>query len=94
MNNYVTRFYINMTVTWLLAMVMGDNKVKNAKKCRKIAGKFGCHGDAAVQSGSHRPMKHIKGFTRSYWIPSLGKCLHRIAPAAAMVMTLVGSTKH
>jgi hypothetical protein len=30
-------------------------------------------------------MKHIQGFTLSHWIPPLGECLRRIAPAAAMV---------
>jgi hypothetical protein len=35
-NNYVTRFYITMTVAWLLATVMGENKnnhTKNAGNC-------------------------------------------------------------
>jgi len=30
-------------------------------------------------------MEHIHGFTRSHWMPPSGKCLRRIAPAAAMV---------
>jgi hypothetical protein len=30
-------------------------------------------------------MEHIQGFTRSHWMPSSGKCLRHIAPAAAMV---------
>jgi hypothetical protein len=30
-------------------------------------------------------MEHILGFTRSHWMPPSGKCLRRIAPAAAMV---------
>jgi hypothetical protein len=44
-------------------MVMGDNKIDDTKKCRKIAGNFDHRGDASVQSGAHCPMKHIKGFT-------------------------------
>jgi hypothetical protein len=31
-------------------------------------------------------MDHIQCFTRSHWMPSSGKCLRRIAPAAAMVI--------
>jgi hypothetical protein len=30
-------------------------------------------------------MEHIQGFTRSHWMPPSGKCLRRIAAAAAMV---------
>jgi hypothetical protein len=40
--------------------------------------------DVAVQRGAHHLMEHIQGFTRSHWMPSSGKCLRRIAPAAAM----------
>jgi hypothetical protein len=40
-----------MTVTWLLAMVIGDNKINNANKFRQIAGNFDGHADAAVQCG-------------------------------------------
>jgi hypothetical protein len=32
MNNYVTCFYITMTNTWLIATVMGNNKINNAEK--------------------------------------------------------------
>jgi hypothetical protein len=56
------------------------------KKCRQIAGNFDGHADAAVQSGAHRSIAHIQGFTRSHWMPLLGKCPHRIAPAAAKVI--------
>jgi hypothetical protein len=38
-------------------------------------------------------MKRIPGFTQSHWVPSLGKCLRRIAPAAAMVI-IVGVSKN
>jgi hypothetical protein len=83
-----------MTETGLLATVMGDNKIDDAKRCRKIAGNFDHQGDASVQSGAHRPMNHIKGFTRSHWMPPSGKCLCCIALAAAMVRILVENTKH
>ncbi len=52
-----------MTVTCLLAKVMGNNKIDDAKKCRKIAGNFNCHGDAVVQCRAHCPIEHIQGFT-------------------------------
>jgi hypothetical protein len=64
------------------------------QKCRQIGDNFDSHGDAAVQRGAHRPMKHIQGFTRSHWMPPLGECLRRIAPAATMVNELLNNTKH
>jgi hypothetical protein len=64
------------------------------KKCRQIDDNFDGHGDAAVQRGAHRPMKHIRGFTRSHWMPPSGECLHRIAPAAAMVNKFVETTQN
>ena len=62
------------------------------KKCRRIDGNFYCHGDAAVRRGAHRPIEHVQGFTGSHWMPPLGKCLRRIAPAAAMVNKFVKKT--
>jgi len=60
---------------------IGDNK---KCRCRRIAGNFDCHADAAVRRGAHRPIEHIQ-FTRSHWMPPLVECLRRIAPTAAMV---------
>jgi hypothetical protein len=39
-------------------------------------------------------MDHIQGFTRSHWMQSSGKCLRRIAPAAAMVDEFVETTQN
>jgi hypothetical protein len=39
-------------------------------------------------------MKRICGFTQSNWMPSLGKCLRRIAQAAAMVIVADVSKTH
>jgi hypothetical protein len=83
-----------MTITWFLSMVVGDNGIDNNKKCRESAGYFDHHADAAVQCGAHCPMEHIPGFTRSRWMPPLGKCLRRIAPAAAMVDEYVEKTQN
>jgi hypothetical protein len=59
---------------------------------RRIAGDFDCHTDAAVRRGAHRPIEHIQGFTRSHWMPPLGECLCRTAPAAIMVNEFVKTT--
>jgi hypothetical protein len=39
-------------------------------------------------------MKHIRGFTRSHWMPPSGECLRRIAPAAAIVNEFVETTQN
>jgi len=39
-------------------------------------------------------MKHIRGFTRSHWMPPSGECLRRIAPVAAMVNEFVETTQN
>jgi hypothetical protein len=39
-------------------------------------------------------MKHIRGYARSHWMPPLGKCLGRIALAAAMVNEFVETTQN
>jgi hypothetical protein len=33
-------------------------------------------------------MRHAQGFTRSHWMPLLGKYFCRITPAAAMVINV------
>jgi hypothetical protein len=71
---------------------VGTININDNKKCKQIAGNFDHHGDVAVQCGVHCPMKLIQGFTRSHWMLSFGKCLHRIAPAAIMVGNF--SVKH
>jgi len=78
----------------LFSYVGGQQRIGNNKKCRRIDGNFNCHADAAVQCGAHRPMEHIPGFTRSHWMPSLGECLSRIAPAAAMVNEFFETTQN
>ena len=56
----------------------GQQRIDDNKKCRRIAGDFDGHGDAAVQREAHRSMEHIPGFTQSHWMPPLGECLRRI----------------
>ena len=72
----------------------GRKRIDGNKKCRRIDGNFYCHGDAAVRRGAHRPMEHVQGFTGSHWMPPSGKCLRRIAPAAAMVNEFVETTQN
>ena len=64
------------------------------QKYTYFAGNFDHFGDAAVQCRAHHLMEHILGFTRSHWMPLLGKCLRRIAPAATKVIELAANTKH
>ena len=84
-NIIVTLFYIIWTITWSLAIIIGDNKINNTNKYTSNAGYFDCHADAEERCGAHRPLEHIPGFNRSHWMPSLGECSHHIAAAAAMV---------
>jgi hypothetical protein len=76
--------YIDHNVVVIYGCVKTENRQQ--QKCRKIAGNFNHHADVVVQCGTHRLMEHIPGFTRSHWMPPLGECLHRIAPAAAKVI--------
>ena len=69
-------------------MVVGDNKLMATKN----AGKF--LAILIVRHGAHRPIEHVQGFTGSHWMPPSGKCLRRIAPAAAMVDEFVETTQN
>jgi len=70
----------------------GQQQIGDNKKCRRIAGDFDCHADAAVRRGVHLPIEHIQGFTWCHWMPPSGECLRRIAPAAAMVDGFIETT--
>jgi hypothetical protein len=70
----------------------GHQQISNKNKCRRIAGNFGCHTDAAVRRGAHLLIQHVQGFTRSHWMPPLDECLHRIAPATVTVNEFVETT--
>ena len=73
---------------------MADIGIKDYEKHREIACHFDDHEDAAVQCGAHCLVAHIRGFTTNHRMPPLGKCLHHIAPAAAMVNKFAANTKH
>jgi hypothetical protein len=83
-----------MTITWALSTIVGNNGIDDNKKCRESAGDIDHHEDAAVQCGVHCLIEHILGFTRSHWMPPSGKCLCRIAPAAAMVDENIENTQN
>jgi len=72
----------------------GQQLINGNKKFRPIAGNFDCHVDAEVRHGAHCPMEHVQGFTRNHWMLTSGKCLNRIAPAAAMVDKFAGTTQN
>jgi hypothetical protein len=73
---------------------VGKNRIDDNKKCRASDGDFDHHADAGVQCGAHHPMEHILGLTRSHWMLPSGKCLCRIAPAAAMVNNYIKNTQN
>jgi hypothetical protein len=72
----------------------GHEQIGDKKKCRRPAGDFDCLTKAAVRRGAHQPIEHIQGFTRSHWMPPLGECLCRTAPAAIMVDEFVKTTQY
>jgi hypothetical protein len=65
------------------------------KKITVIAGNYDGHGDAAVRCRVHQRMEQIQGFIGSHchWMPPSGKCLHHIAPTAAMELMAVKNKK-
>jgi hypothetical protein len=65
---------------------VANNEFDNNTKRRQIAGNFDGHVDVAVQCMVYHPIAHIPGFTRSRWMPLLGKCPCRIALVAAKVI--------
>ena len=75
-------------------MVVANNRIDNDKKYMSKAGNFDHHAGEVVQCGAHHPMDHIPGFTRSHWMPPLGKCLRHMALVAAIVDEFVGNIKH
>jgi hypothetical protein len=45
------------------------------KQYTHFAGRFDGHRDAAVQYRTHCMIEEVQGFTRSHWMPPLGKHL-------------------
>jgi hypothetical protein len=94
MNILVTHVFFILTILWSLAYGCGQQRNRQDKKCRQIDDNVDGHGDAAVQRGAHRLMKHIRGFTQSHWMPPLDECLHRISRVDAMVNEFVETTQN
>ncbi len=49
----------------------------STKTCTHFAGHFDGCGSAPVQYRTHRLMEEVQGFTRSHWMPPLGKVFGR-----------------
>jgi hypothetical protein len=43
-------------------MVMGDNRIDDYKKCRRIDDNFDRYAARAIRRDAHRPMERIRGF--------------------------------
>ena len=60
-------------------------KQTTINKYTNKAGRFDGHRDAAVRYRVHRPMEEVQGFTRSHWMPPLGKyCGRNMQPVTYM----------
>jgi hypothetical protein len=58
-------------------------KLMMTNKCTSSAGRFDGHGSVPEQYRRHRLMRHVQGYSGSYWTPPLGNYSLHIAPAAA-----------
>jgi len=74
-------------------MLVGNNESATTKNAGKLLVISIAMRTWQCNAGVHCPMEHILGFTRSHWMPPLGECPSRIAPAAAMVNEFVGTTQ-
>jgi hypothetical protein len=52
-----------------------QSKTTTIKKCTKFVGHFDGRGSALVQYRLHCLMEEVQGFTKSHWLPPLGKYL-------------------
>ncbi len=55
------------------AATRATGKQTTINKYTYKAGHFDGHGDAPVRNCMHCPMEEVQGFTRSHWMPPLGK---------------------
>jgi hypothetical protein len=72
--------------------LIDHGEIDNVEKYMSFSGHFDDHAGAAMQYDVHLSMEEVHGFTRSHWMPPLGKYLHRIAPVATMVINF--GSKH
>ena len=85
MNTATSLFLCQLIIPMLFSYGYERQQNQWPQKYTSNAGNFDCYMDAAVWWGVHCPMEHILGFTKSHWMPPLGKRLRRIAPTAATV---------
>jgi hypothetical protein len=55
------------------AAARATGKQTTINKYTYKAGRFDGHGNAPVYNRVHRPMEEVQSFTRSQWMPPLGK---------------------
>ncbi len=59
-------FSLNQLLLCYLAMVMGDNRIKDYKKYRRIDDNFDHHAAGAIRRNAHLPMERIRGIMQSH----------------------------
>jgi hypothetical protein len=64
-------------------MYYDTNEATMTNKCTLSAGRFDGHGGAPEQYRWHCLMRHVHGYSGSYWTPASGNFSLRITPAAA-----------
>jgi hypothetical protein len=67
-------------------MISQTKRAALTNKCTSVMGHFDGHDNGPIQCWAHRPIQQVYGYSRCHWTPPLGKYLHRIAPAATMVI--------
>jgi hypothetical protein len=82
----VAQFYLLWTITWLLAMVVRQQKSMMGKNTRQLVAVLVAMVMRQVQCSLHSPIEEVQGFKRSHLMPPSDKCWHCIAPAAALVI--------
>ena len=74
-------------ITW---SEKGGGEERMHLRCRPFRG----HAEALQQYMWHRPMQHVRGYTRSHWTLPLGDYSLRIVPMAARETANKTTTKH
>jgi hypothetical protein len=74
-------------------MVVGNNESTTTKNIGKSLEISIAMQTRQYDGGHMAKMEHVQGFTGSHWMLPSGKCLCRIAPAAAMVNYLLKQHK-
>jgi hypothetical protein len=65
----------------LIATYYHTKEAEMTNECTFVVGHFDGHSGALEQYRWHPLMRHVQGYTGSYWMPPLGNYSLRIAPA-------------